>query len=63
MGTVDYAGDYVFDKVGLTLKHQLAKNQTVGLGYQFMNFNNHAGRDDFDDYRAHGAFVTYEYTF
>ena len=62
-GTVDRAGDYVFDKVGLTLKHRFAANQTIGLGYQFYNFNNHAGRGDFDDYRAHGMFATYSYTF
>jgi hypothetical protein len=62
MGTVDYAGDYVFNKVGLSLKHQFAENQTIGLGYQFYNFNNHDG-GSFDDYRAHGAFVTYSYTF
>ena len=62
MGTVDYAGNYVFNKVGLSLKHQFAKNQTIGLGYQFYNFNNHDG-GSFDDYRAHGAFVTYSYTF
>ncbi len=63
MGTVDYAGDYVYDKAGITLKHQFAANQTIGLGYQFYNFNNHAGSGDFDDYRAHGMFVTYSYTF
>ncbi len=62
MGTVDQAGDYVFNKVGLSLKHQFAANQTIGLGYQFYNFNNHDG-GSFDDYRAHGAFVTYSYTF
>ena len=63
LGTADQAGDYVFDKMSLGLKHQFAANQTVGLGYEFYNFNNHAGRGDFDDYRAHGAFVTYSYTF
>ena len=63
LGTVDYAGDYVYDKVGLMLKHQFAADQTIGLGYQFYNFNNHAGSGDFDDYRAHGVIVTYSYTF
>jgi hypothetical protein len=63
MGTVDYAGDYVYDKIGLMLKHKFAANQTIGLGYQFYNFNNHAGSDDFDDYKAHGVFATYAYTF
>ena len=62
LGTVDYAGDSVYDKVGLGLKHQFATNQTIGLGYQFFNFNNHSG-GDFDDYRGHGAFVTYGYIF
>jgi len=63
LGTVDYAGDYVYDKVGLMLKHQFAADQTIGMGYQFYNFNNHAGSGDFDDYRAHGVIVTYSYTF
>ena len=63
LGSQDYAGDYVFNKVGLGLKHQIAANQTIGLGYQFYNFNNHAGRGDFDDYKVHGVFATYSYTF
>jgi hypothetical protein len=63
LGTVDYAGDYVFDKVGIGLKHQFAANQTIGLGYQFYNFSNHAGSSDFDDYKVHGVFATYSYTF
>jgi len=63
MGTVDYAGDYVYDSVGLMLKHKFTANKTIGLGYQFMSFNNHAGRGDFDDYKAHGAIVTYACTF
>jgi len=63
MGTVDYAGDYVYDSVSLMLKHKFTANKTIGLGYQFMSFNNHAGRGDFDDYRAHGAIVTYACTF
>ena len=62
LGTVDYAGDYAFDKVVLALKHKIADNQTIGLGYQFYNYNNHDG-GDFDDYLAHGAFVTYSFTF
>ena len=63
LGTVEFAGDYVYDTVGLTLKHKFAANQTVGVGYQFYNFNNHVGSGDFDDYRGHGTFVTYSYTF
>lgn len=62
LGTVDYAGDYVYDKVGLTLSHKLAKNRTVGLGYQFINYNNH-GDGSWDDYKAHGIFTTYTFTF
>jgi hypothetical protein len=62
LGTVDYAGDYAYDTVGLTLRHKIRENQTIGVGYQFLNFNNHDG-GSFDDYRAHGAFVTYSYTF
>ena len=63
LGSQDYAGDYVFDKVNIRLTHQLGKNHTVGLGYQFYNYNNHAGSGDFDDYKAHGVFATYSYTF
>lgn len=62
LGTVDYAGDYAYDKVGLTLKHKIGENQTIGVGYQFLNFNNHDG-GDFDDYRGHGAMITYSFTF
>ncbi|MHC4159489.1 MAG: TonB-dependent receptor, partial [Planctomycetota bacterium] len=62
LGTVDYAGDYVYDRASLMLKHKFAKNKTVGLGYQFYNFNSH-DPGSFDDYRAHGAIVTYEFTF
>jgi len=62
LGTVDYAGDYVYDKVSLMLRHKIRENQTIGVGYQFLNFNSHGG-GDFDDYRGHGAFVTYSYTF
>ena len=64
LGTVGDAGNYIFDKVSLTLKHKFAANQTVGLGYQFYYFNNHTGGSShWDDYTAHGAFVTYGYTF
>jgi len=62
LGTVDYAGDYAYDKIGLMLKHKVRENQTIGVGYQFLNFNSHEG-GGFDDYRGHGAFVTYAYTF
>ena len=62
LGTVDYAGDYVYDRASLMLKHKFAKNKTVGLGYQFYNYNSH-DPGSFDDYKAHGAIVTYEYTF
>ncbi|MFA6425258.1 MAG: hypothetical protein WCW64_03640 [Phycisphaerae bacterium] len=61
IGNADASGDYVFDKVGLTLKHQFAANKTIGLGYEFYNYNSHNG--DNLDYRAHGAFATYTYTF
>jgi hypothetical protein len=62
LGSVDYAGDYVYDRVGLMLKHRYAANRTIGLGYQFINYNNHDG-GSFDDYKAHGMIVTYSYTF
>ncbi len=62
MGTVDDAGDYVYDKVALTLKHEVRPNQTISLGYQFFNFNNHGG-GSFDDYQGHGAAVAYTYAF
>jgi len=65
LGNTDQdAGNYIFDKVSLTLKHQFAANQTIGLGYQFYYFNNRTGGDShWDDYIAHGAFVTYGFTF
>ena len=62
LGTVDYAGDYAYDTVSLTLRHKIRENQTIGIGYQFLKFNNHDG-GDFDDYRGHGAMVTYSFTF
>ncbi len=62
LGAVDDAGDYIYDKVGIALKHQFAANRTVGLGYEFYYFNNHTG-GDFDDYQAHGVIVTYDYRF
>jgi len=61
MGTVDFAGDYTFNSVELMLKFKCSPEQTMGLGYQFMDFNNHAGR--FDDYRAHGLALSYEVVF
>ena len=61
-GDGDNANDSAYDKVGLMLKHKIAKNQTIGAGYQFINFNNHNG-NSFDDYEAHGAIFTYTYTF
>ena len=33
------------------------------MGYQFYYFNNHTGGNSLDDYSAHGAFVTYGFTF
>jgi hypothetical protein len=61
LGNMDASGNYVFDKVGLTLKHQLAANKTVSVGYQFYSYNSRNG--DNLDYRAQGAFATYTYTF
>lgn len=62
MGTVDFGGDYAFDKLGLTLKRQLASNRAVSLGYSLYSFNNH-DFGAFDDYLAHGGFVTYSCSF
>jgi hypothetical protein len=62
MGTTDYAGDYTYDKVALSLKHELAQNQSVEAGYQFINYNNHPG-GSFDDYQAHGLQLIYSYAF
>lgn len=61
LGGVDFAGDYAFDTVGLMLKHKRSQNQTLGVGYRFLNFNSHTG--EFDDYRGHGLTATYAYTF
>ena len=62
LGTVDYAGDYSFDKVALGVKHQLAENRHITASYQMMNFNDHSG-GSFDDYTANGAMLTYSMTF
>jgi hypothetical protein len=56
------ANDSAYDKIGLTVKHKIAKNQTFGAGYQFINFDNHNG-GSFDDYSAHGMLFTYEFVF
>ena len=61
-GTVDYAGDYAYDRVGLTLKRKIAEDRTVGIGYYFTNFNNHVG-GNFDDYSVHGVMLTASYKF
>jgi hypothetical protein len=62
LGTVDYAGDYAYDRISLMLNREIAKNQTIGIGYQFIDFNNHPG-GSFDDYCAHGVMVTYGFKF
>jgi hypothetical protein len=61
MGTVDSAGDYSYDTVALMLKRKCSESKTIGIGYQFVNFNDHAG--GFDNYRAHGLTATYTFTF
>lgn len=61
LGTVDFAGDYAFDSVGLMFKFKRSRNQTVGVGYQFLNFNSHSG--SFDDYSGHGLRASYTYMF
>ncbi|MCK5644787.1 MAG: hypothetical protein KAJ19_28565, partial [Gammaproteobacteria bacterium] len=60
LGTVDYAGDYAYDSVGLTVKHKIADNRAIGAGYRFINYNNHDG-GNFDDYDAHGALYLHIY--
>ena len=62
LGAVDDAGDYIYDKIGVTLTHHFTSNQSISLGYEFFNFNNHGG-GSFDDYKGHGAAVTYTYRF
>jgi len=62
LATVDFGGDYAYDRVALMLKHKLADNQSVSAGYQLLNFNNHDG-GSFDDYTANGALFTYTFTF
>jgi hypothetical protein len=61
LGTDDTSGDYASDSAELMLKYACSRNQTVGLGYQFINFNSHTG--DFDDYTAHALTATYAFTF
>jgi hypothetical protein len=62
LGTVDNAGDYAYDSISFMVNHILAANRTIGVGYQFLNFNNHGG-GSFDDFSAHGALITYTMTF
>lgn len=62
LGTVDYAGDYGYDSASVQVTRKLAKDRTLTIGYQFVNFNSHDG-GDFDDYRGHGAFVTVGFVF
>jgi hypothetical protein len=61
LGAVDFAGDYAFDSARLMLQYKCSPDKTVGLGYQFVSFNNHDG--GFDDYTAHGVIINYTYTF
>jgi len=61
LGTVDYAGNYAYDSMGLMLNYKQSQNQTVGFGYRFVNFNSHTG--NFDDYCGHGFTASYSYTF
>ncbi|NQV33716.1 MAG: hypothetical protein HQ515_13570 [Phycisphaeraceae bacterium] len=61
IGTSDFAGNYAFDTVKMMLKYKQTENQTVGIGYQFLNFNSHTG--SFDDYCGHGLTATYSFTF
>lgn len=61
IGTSDFAGNYAFDTIKLMLKYKQTQNQTLGIGYQFLNFNSHTG--SFDDYSGHGLTATYAFTF
>ncbi len=61
-GDGDNLNDNAYDTVGVTLNRKISENQKIGLEYQFINFNNHNG-GSFDDYEAHGLFVTYSLTF
>ena len=61
LGTVDFAGNYAFDRVKMMLKYRQSKNQTVGIGYQFLNFNSRTG--SFDDYSGHGLIASYACSF
>jgi hypothetical protein len=61
IGTSDFAGDYAFDTIKMMLKFTQSRNQTVGIGYQFLNFNSHTG--SFDDYGGHGLLASYTYSF
>ncbi len=61
IGSTDFAGNYAFDSIGTMLNYKRSKNQTIGLGYRFLNFNSHTGA--FDDYTGHGLTVRYSYSF
>lgn len=61
LGTVDFAGDYSFDSIEVMWKFKCSPDQILGLGYRYINFDDHHG--GFDDYSAHGLALSYEFFF
>ncbi len=45
------------------MKLQPAKNQELELGYQFKVYDDQTGSGSWDDYTAHGVFLTYAFRF
>lgn len=61
-GDGNNTNDSRYDKLKFMLNWKLSENRTVSAGYQFVDFDNRNG-GDFDDYDAHGVFLTYQFNF
>ena len=61
-GDGNNTNDSRYDKLSLMVNRKLSESQTLGVGYQYIDFDNRNG-GDFDDYDAHGILMTYEYDF
>ena len=48
---------YAYDRVELMLRREISEAASMGIGYEFVSFNDHSG--GFDDYQGHGLRTTY----
>ena len=62
MGAGNSPNDSSYDKLHVMFKLKTKENQSVSLGYQYIDFDNQAG-DNWDDYTANGATVTYAFAY